>query len=233
MPDSAPPSASPANSSPASDFVPTERTRVKRSHQRGRYDRETVYAILDSLLVCHVAYVIDGQPYVTPTAFWREGDWIYWHGSSASRMLRTLEAGIPVSIGVDQLDGLVLARSAFHHSVNYRSVLALGVAEKVTDPDEKARALEAFVERITPGRWAELRPMTGREVKATTVLRMRLEEVAAKVRTGGPVDDEEDYDLDVWAGVVPISSSLGAPIPDERLKPGAEAPAYLDRIILE
>ena len=212
------------------DFTPTPRTRIKRLHQRAHYDRKTVYAILDAGLVCHVGYVIDGQPYVTPTAYWREGERVYWHGSSASRMLRQVSNGIPVCFTVSLLDGLVLARSGFHSSINYRSLLALGEAQVVEDAEHKLAALEAFSERLTPGRWAELRPPTTQEVKATTVMSLHLDEVAAKVRTGPPVDDEEDYDLDLWAGVVPLRMVADAPQADDRLKAGVATPAYLKDI---
>lgn len=212
------------------DFAPTERTRVRRLHYRAAYDRKTVYGILDAGLMCHVGYVIDGQPYVTPTAYWREGDRVYWHGSSASKMLRRLGEGLPVCFTVALLDGLVLARSGFHSSINYRSVMAFGVAEKVEDEAEKMVALEAFVERLTPGRWAELRPATGQEVKATAVMFLKLDEAVAKVRTEPPVDDEADYALDVWAGVVPIRTTSGAPEDDPRLKPNVTAPDYLAKI---
>jgi nitroimidazol reductase NimA-like FMN-containing flavoprotein (pyridoxamine 5'-phosphate oxidase superfamily) len=158
------------------DFVPTARTRVKRLHQRACYDRETVYGILDAGVMCHVGYVIDGQPYVTPTAYWRLDDRVYWHGSSASRMLRHQAKGVPVCFTVALMDGLVLARSAFHSSMNYRTVMALGVAEKVVEKAAKLAALEAFVERLTPGRWAESRPVTDQELKATTVLTLKLDE---------------------------------------------------------
>lgn len=212
------------------DFKPTARNRIKRLGKRAVFDRATVYAILDAGLMCHVGYVIDGQPYVTPTAYWRDGDRVYWHGSSASRMLRQVETGIPVCFTVAMLDGLVLARSGFHSSINYRSLMALGQADKVTDPAHKLAALEAFSERITPGRWAELRPATKQEIKATTVLSMRLEEVSAKVRTGPPGDDEADYALDVWAGVVPVHSVTGAAQDDPRLRAGIAKPAYLKAV---
>ncbi len=217
----------PPDDARAVDFPPTDKTRIKRLHQRACYDRETVHAILDAGLMCHVGYVIDGQPYVTATAYWREGDQVYWHGSSASRMLRQVKTGVPVCFTVALLDGLVLARSGFHSSINYRSVMAFGSARPVEDEAEKLAALEAFSERLTPGRWAELRPPTKQELKATTVLTMKLEEVAAKVRTGPPADDEEDYALDIWAGVVPIHYALGAPEPDPQLKTGLAAPGYL------
>lgn len=224
------------------DFEPTARTRVRRLHIRAVYDRKAVYEILDAGLMCHVGYVIDGQPYTTPTAYWREGDHVYWHGSSASKMLRRLSGdrdgdgsgeasgGIPVCFTVALLDGLVLARSGFHSSINYRSVMALGTAQVVREPARKLAALEAFTERLTPGRWAELRPAMRQELKATTVMFMHLDEVAAKVRTGPPADDEADYDLDVWAGVVPIATTIGAPEDDPGLKAGVAAPGYLGEI---
>ena len=212
------------------DFVPTERTRVRRLHQRAVYDRKTVYEILDAGLMCHVGYVIDDQPYVTPTAYWREGNRVYWHGSSASKMLRRVRQGVPVCLTVALLDGLVFARSGFHSSINYRSVMAFGTADMVEDEAQKLAALEVFVERLTPGRWAEMRPVTSQELKATTVLSMNLEEVACKVRTGPPADDEEDYDLDVWAGVVPVRTVIDPPVDDPRLKAGVAEPSYLRTI---
>ena len=212
------------------DFPPSDKTRVKRLHQRARYDRESAYAILDSGVLCHVGYVIDGQPYVTPTAYWREDDRVYWHGSSASRMLRKVKEGVPVCFTVAMLDGLVLARSGFHHSVNYRSLMAFGRAEEVEDEAEKIRSLDVFIDRLTPGRAAEIRPATSQEIKATTLLRMKLDEVAVKIRNGPPVDDEEDYALDVWAGVVPVRTVVGAAENDPRLKTGVAEPAYLQEI---
>ena len=208
-------------------FVPTARSKIARLPKRGHYDRDTVYAILDAGFICHVGYAIDGQPYVTPTTYWREGDAVYWHGSSASRMLRTLEKGADCCLAVTHLDGLVLARSAFHHSLNYRSVMLFGKAHKVEDPDEKLARLQAFVERMYPGRWPHLRPVSAPELKSTTVLGMRLAEASAKMRSGAPVDDEEDYVLPVWAGVVPVRSVAGAPVDDARLAPGTKAPADL------
>jgi len=213
-----------------SDFQPTPRTRIKRLHERGHYDRKTVYEILDAGLVCHVGYVIDGQPYVTATAYWREGGRVYWHGSSASKMLRHQKGGVPVCVTVSLLDGLVLARSGFHSSVNYRSVMALGTARLVAERGEKLAALEAFVERLTPGRWAELKPPSEQELKATTVIALELDEVAAKVRSGPPKDDEEDLALPVWAGVVPVSTAIGAPQADPLLSPDIPAPDYLARL---
>jgi len=217
-----------------SAFSPTARSRVKRLHERGRYDRESVYAVLDAGMLAHVGYVIDGQPYVTPTFYWREGDRLVWHGSSASRMLRAVKEGIPACVTVSLLDGLVLARSGFHSSVNYRAVMAFGRARAIEDPDEKMAALKAFVERLTPGRWAELRPPTAQEMKATTVVGMTIEEASAKIRTGPPKDDEEDYDaVPVWAGVLPLKTIAQTPVPDPRLKPGTPLPDYLASFDLE
>jgi nitroimidazol reductase NimA-like FMN-containing flavoprotein (pyridoxamine 5'-phosphate oxidase superfamily) len=222
-----------AKPTPPVDFPPTQKTRVKRLGYRACYDREMVYAILDAGLVCHVGYVIDGQPYVTPTAYWREGDRVYWHGSSASRMLRRLKEGVPVCVTVAHLDGLVLARSGFHSSINYRSVMAFGTAEAVTDEAAKLAALEVFSERLTPGRWAEQRAPSKQELKATLVMSLKLEELAAKVRDGPPADDEEDYDLPVWAGVVPVRRVVDRPVDDPRLRPGIAAPGYLDTVRID
>ena len=210
----------------------TARSRVKRVPKRGSYDRETVDAILDAGLLCHVGYVIDGSPYVTPTCYWRKGDRVYWHGSSASRMLEAVAGGIPVCFTVSHLDGLVMARSGFHHSVNYRSVMLFGEARLITDPDEKLQTLADFMDRLTPGRWDEIRETTDQELKGTKIVAMEISEGAAKVRSGGPIDDEPDYDLDIWAGVIPVTTQLGAPIPDHRLKPGVAAPAYLNDIVI-
>jgi hypothetical protein len=208
-------------------FQPTERSRVKRLHERAHYDRETIYAILDSQPICHVAYVIDGQPHVTPTCFWREGDRLFWHGSSASRMLRTVSTGVPVSLNVFNLDGFVLARSGFHSSINYRSVTAFGHAVLIEDKDAKLAALKAFVDGLWPGRWPELAPVKDQELKATTVVSMEIEEASAKVRTGPPNDEPEDYALDVWAGVHPIRQVVEAPESDPKLKAGVAVPTYL------
>ncbi|HMR30622.1 MAG TPA: pyridoxamine 5'-phosphate oxidase family protein [Geminicoccaceae bacterium] len=209
-------------------YAPTPRTRVKRMPKRGHYEREVVHAILDAALVCHVGYAIDGQPYVTPTAHWRDGERVYWHGSSASRMLRSLKpGGVPVCLTVTHVDGLVLARSAFNHSMNYRSVMALGMAHLVEEPDHKLRALETFVDRLYPGRWAELRPATAQELKATTVLWLDLGEVSAKVRSGPPGDDAEDLAWPCWAGVVPIAERRGLPVADAHVLVGMAVPSYL------
>jgi hypothetical protein len=209
------------------ELARTDRSRVKRLPKRGGYDFDTVAAILDAGFLCHVGYVIDGNPYVTPTSYWREADHVYWHGSSASRMLRTLEQGTQACLTVAHVDGLVLARSGFHHSINYRSVMLFGRAHKVDSDAAKEQALESFVERMYPGRWKELRPVNPTELKATTVLHMKIEEGAAKVRTGPPVDDQEDYGLPVWAGVVPVRMQLERPVPDDRLDTAVGMPAYL------
>jgi nitroimidazol reductase NimA-like FMN-containing flavoprotein (pyridoxamine 5'-phosphate oxidase superfamily) len=211
------------------DFTVTERTRAKRLHDRARYDRETVYAILDAGFVCHIGYEIDGQPFVTPTAYWREGDKVYWHGSAASRMLRHQASGAPICLTVSHLDGLVLARSGFHHSVNYRSVMILGHAKVVEEESEKIERMKVFIKGLFPGRWDELRPITAQELKATMVLYIDLEEVSAKIRTGMPVDDEEDYTWPCWAGVVPVLTRTGKPDPCPRLLEGIDLPDYLDK----
>jgi len=210
-----------------SDFLPTERTQVKRLPKRGHYDRETVYKILDTGFVCHVGFAVDGQPYVIPTNYGRSGDMLYLHGSAASRMLKTLSAGVPVCVTVTHVDGLVLARSAFHHSVNYRSVVILGTARLVEGPDEKMEALRIFTEHVMKGRWDDVRQPTDQELKATTVLRLPLEEVSAKVRTGGPVDDEPDYTLPIWAGVLPLEIVAKQPVPDEKRQSDPPVPDYL------
>ena len=208
-------------------FVPSARSKLKRLPKRGHYDRATVYAVLDAGFICHVGYAIDGQPYVTPTAYWREGDAVYWHGSSASRMLRALETGADCCLTVTHLDGLVLARSAFHHSLNFRSAMLFGKAHKIEDAAQKMARLEAFVERLYPGRWQELRPVNAKELKATTVLGMHLEEASAKIRSGGPVDNEADYALPIWAGVIPVRSATGAPEGDARQHKAAKMQAAL------
>ena len=210
-------------------FTPTHRSKVKRLHERGRYDEDSVFAILDAGIIAHIGYVIDDQPYVTPTAYWRRGRTLYWHGSSASRMLRTQKAGIPACVTVSLLDGLVVARSGFHHSVNYRAVMAFGTARFVEDAKEKEAELDYFIERIYPGRVAALRPVNQQELKGTTLIAMEIEEASAKVRTGEPKDDEEDYALDIWAGVIPIRQVVGAIENDPRLKAGVALPEHLRR----
>ena len=203
------------------------RTRVRRLPKRAAYDRETVQAILDEALVCHLGFVDDGHPFVIPTLHARDGDLVYVHGSAASRTLRALAGELEVCLTVTLIDGLVLARSAFHHSVNYRSAVLFGRARLVEDPERKWRALEAFTEQIVPGRWADVRWPTAQELKATTVLELPLEEFSAKVRTGPPADDEPDYARDTWAGVVPLELTVMAPEDDPRLGPGLAPPSYL------
>ena len=205
----------------------TKRTTVKRIPARGKYDRETINSVLDEGFICHVGFDLDAQPYVIPTGYARVDDDLYIHGSSASRMLRNISQGINVCVTVTLIDGLVLARSAFHHSMNYRSVVILGKAELVTDDDEKNKALEALTEHIVPGRWAEVRWPNELELKATTVLRLPIDEASAKIRTGGPIDDEEDYSMDVWAGVLPLNLATGEPVSDERLDPSIPAPRHV------
>ena len=205
---------------------PTERTRVVREPQRGVYDRESIYKILDEGFVCHVGFSVDGQPYVIPTLFARVGDALYFHGSAVSRMLRRLSEGISVCVTVTLTDGFVLARSVFNHSMNYRSVVALGKATRVDVPQEKLEALDAFTEKILPGRWKDARQPNEQELKATSILRLPLTEVSAKVRSGPPIDDDADYALPVWAGVIPLHLAFDAPVRDERCDPALPTPAY-------
>lgn len=206
--------------------APSERTRVKRLNKRAKYDVETVHAILDATPICNVGYVFGGAPYVTPTLQWREGGRVYWHGSSASRMLEACEDA-QVCLTVSLIDGFVMARAAFHHSCNYRSVMVFGAAVKVTDPAEKEMRLRTFTEGLWPGRWDMLRPVTAKEIKATTVLSMPLDEASAKVRTGPPGDDEEDYALPIWAGVIPVRQQVIAPVDDPRLIAGIKPPQHV------
>src|SRR5580704_5969363 len=210
-----------------SEFTPSERTQVKRLPKRGKYDEETVFQILDAGFVCHAGFSVDGQPYVIPTNYGRSDKTLYLHGSAASRMLRTLSEGVPVCVTVTHVDGLVLARSAFHHSVNYRSVVILGTARLITNPAEKMEALRIFTDHVMKGRWDDVRQPTEQELRATTVLALPLEEVSAKVRTGGPIDDENDYNLPTWAGVLPLETSVKSPMPDARLPKNTPVPAYL------
>ncbi|MGH7092110.1 MAG: pyridoxamine 5'-phosphate oxidase family protein, partial [Stellaceae bacterium] len=195
MPDTAPPSA----------FMPTQRTRVRRHPERAHYDRDTVFAILDAALLCHVGYVIDDRPYVTPILFWRDGGRLYWHGSAASRMLRTQAQGIPVCVTVSHVDGLILARSAFRHSLNYRAVMAFGTAAPVTNPKAKEAGFNAFIERLYPGRTAIMRGILPQEIKATALMSMTIDDASAKIRNGGPLDLETDYDAACWAWLVPVT----------------------------
>jgi nitroimidazol reductase NimA-like FMN-containing flavoprotein (pyridoxamine 5'-phosphate oxidase superfamily) len=208
-------------------FTPTSRTTLKRLPKRGEFDREVVYRILDEGFVCHVAFVVDGQPYAIPTGYGREGDTLYIHGSAASRMLRSLAGGVPVCVTVALIDGLVLARSAFHHSINYRSVVIFGTATIVEDADEKVAALKSFTEHVIPGRWSQIRLPNEQELKATTVLALPLAEVSAKVRTGPPKDDEDDLAYPVWAGVLPLRMAALAPINDPYLLSEIEPPDYI------
>ena len=210
-------------------FAPTERTTLKRLPQRGSYDREVVYRILDEGFVCHVGFAVDGQPFVIPTAYGRVGDKLYIHGSAASRTLRALGGGIPVCVTVTLVDGLVLARSAFHHSINYRSVVILGAATMVEAAEEKMTALRAFTEHVIPGRWDDVREPNEQELKGTSVLALPLVEVSAKVRTGPPKDDEEDMTAPVWAGELPLRIAAGAPVDDPQLSAGIMPPVYVTR----
>lgn len=207
---------------------PSKRTTIRRRPERAAYDRAAVDAILDEALVGHLAIVHDGYPAVIPTLVARVGDHVYVHGSAASRTLRALRRGAPACLTATLVDGLVLARSAFHHSVNYRSVVVFGTAERLDDVDEKLRALEQFTNKVVPGRWPDVRWPSERELKATSILRLPLDEASAKLRTGPPVDDAEDYELDVWAGVVPLRPERLAPEPDPRLRAGIELPSYLN-----
>src|SRR6202166_2553497 len=207
-------------------LTPSARTRVVREAHRGVYDRSTAYQILDEGFICHVGFVLDGQPFVIPTAYGRSGDNLYVHGSAASRMLRNLDKGVPVCITVTLLDGLVLARSIFNHSMNYRSVVVLGTAVAVLDAKEKLESLKLLSEHILPGRWAESRQPNEKELRQTLVRRLPIEEFSAKVRQGPPIDDEEDYGFPTWAGVIPLTLKAGKPIDDPRLEPACEVPEY-------
>jgi nitroimidazol reductase NimA-like FMN-containing flavoprotein (pyridoxamine 5'-phosphate oxidase superfamily) len=206
--------------------APTPRTSVRRHPERGVYDRGTIDGILDEALICHVGFEVEGQPYVIPTIHARVGDELYLHGSPASRMLRTIGEGVDVCVTVTLLDGLVLARSVYHHSLNYRSVLVLGRAREVADPAEKLRAMEAVVEHVVPGRWADARRPTEKEIAGTSILALALDEASAKIRTGPPKDNTADLELPVWAGVVPLSLVPGPPVADPELAPGTPVPGY-------
>jgi len=205
----------------------TERTKVKRIPKRGVYERETINAILDEAFVCHVGFTIDDKPFVIPTAYARSGNNLLIHGSSASRMLRALAWEVDVCVTITLIDGLVLARSAFHHSMNYRSVVIFGTAKIIKDEQEKYEALRLFTEHVVPNRWSEVRPPNEKELKATMVLSLPIEEASAKIRTGNPSDDDEDYALNVWAGVIPLHLKKDAPISDDRLNDGIEIPEYV------
>jgi len=208
------------------EFTPTERTKVRRLPDRGKYDAESVYGILDEAFICHVGFVVESQPYVIPTGFARVNDTLYIHGSAASRMLRTLADGVQVCVTVTLIDGIVMARSGFHSSMNYRSVVILGRATQVEGRDEKLAAMAAFSEQVMPGRWKDLRETTDAELKGTLVLSLPLKEVSAKVRSGPPKDDEVDYALPLWAGIVPLKLTAGNPINDPRLPTGIDPPGY-------
>jgi nitroimidazol reductase NimA-like FMN-containing flavoprotein (pyridoxamine 5'-phosphate oxidase superfamily) len=206
--------------------APSARTRLVREADRAVYDRAAAYRILDEGFICHVGFVVDGQPFVIPTGYGRVDDNLYFHGSAASRMLRRVVEGIAVCVTVTLLDGLVLARSIFNHSMNYRSVVILGTARAVNDPKEKLEALRLLSEHILPGRWVESRQPNEKELKATSVLRLPIEEFSAKVRQGPAVDDEEDYAFSTWAGVIPLEMVAGKPIDDARLMPDVKVPEY-------
>ena len=208
----------------ASSFDITPRNRVVRRPARGKYDKATVYDILDSALVCHIAYVIDGQPYCTPTSFWREGDHLYWHGSSASRMLRNQAAGLPVCLTVTHTDAIVLARCGFNHSINYRSVMAYGTARLIEDEAEKLAAMDSFIDRFFPGRSKLLRPATEKEIKATTFVGMEIEQASGKIRNEPVHDDEADYAVPAWTALLPIRTVLGAAEECPRQMPGVTQP---------
>lgn len=207
---------------------PTERSTVRRLPKRGVYEREKIYEILDEGLICHVGFIIDAQPFIIPTGYARIGDKLYLHGSKASRMLKALRDGVEACVSVTLLDGLVLARSAFHHSMNYRSVVIFGKASPIEDDAEKIEVLRAFSEHIIPGRWAEAREPNANELKATLVVALPLDEASAKVRVGPPVDDEEDYDLPVWAGELPLRLMAMKPVADPRLPENIQSPEYVE-----
>jgi len=209
---------------------PTNKTKVKRAPKRGHYDQKTINEILDASQICHIAFNHSGHPVSIPTLFGRSGNKIYIHGASVSRMMVELEKGLDLSLSVALVDGLVLARSAFHHSMNYRSVVVFGKAVLVHD-EQKNEALRAISDHLIPGRWEEVRTPNAKELKATNVLEISLDEASAKIRTGGPVDEKEDYDLDVWAGVLPFKNIVQEPVPDDQLKSGIEVPrSVLDYI---
>jgi len=207
----------------------SERTQLRRLPKRGSHETEAIHQILDAGFLAHVGFCVDGQPFVIPTLFGRdrEKEKIYMHGSAASRMLRQLDTGVPACLTVTLVDGLVLARSAFHHSMNYRSVVAFGTARKIDDPEQKTQALRVISDHLIAGRWMEVREPTDQELKATAVLEFSVEEASAKVRTGPPLDEEEDYALSVWAGVLPLELKAGSPVADDRLPQGIDIPAYV------
>lgn len=206
------------------EILRTDRTQVKRLPKRGNYDRAAINEILDEAFICHVGFTIDEKPFVIPTGYARRGNDLLIHGSAASRMMRALARQIELCVTITLIDGLVLARSAFHHSMNYRSVVIFGTARIIEDAQEKFEALRAFTEHIVPQRWTEIRPPNEKELKATTVLSLPITEASAKIRTGNPVDDEEDYQINVWAGVLPLSLTAGKPVDDGRVKENIQLP---------
>lgn len=211
--------------SPDASYPVTPVNKVKRLHERGRYDKETVHALLDAALVCHIAYVIDGRPFCTPTGFWREGEHLYWHGSSASRMIRTQKGGVDVCLTVTHLDALVMARSGFHHSVNYRAVMAFGKAHVIDDVDTKLRLMDNFIDRIYPDRSKLIRQPNKQELKATTMIGMEIETASAKIRDKHVADDEEDYEgVRAWSSLYPVTQVIGAPSDCPRQLPGLTRP---------
>ncbi len=212
------------NDASPSATAASDRVRVRRVHQRGHYDRANLDAVLDAGMVCHLGFSTEQGPFVIPTLYWREDDHVYFHGSAASRTLRAGAGGIDVCLTVSHIDGLVLARSGFHCSVNYRAAMLFGRAEEVTDRDEVLSRMQTFVDGLVPGHWDRLRAVTDQELKATKLLRLAIDEASAKIRTGGPLDDEEDYALPIWAGVVPMEARYGTPIPDPRNLPGTAIP---------
>lgn len=214
-------------------FERTDKNRVRRVPQRGHYDRETVYAIVDAALICHVGFVQDGQPFVIPTLHARRGDELLLHGASTSRLMQLAAAGAPLCVTVTHVDGIVLARSVFHHSINYRSAVLFGEGRAVTDPDEKMAALAAFTERLIPGRWQDARPPNETELKATAVIALPIETASAKIRTGPPGDDEADYARDTWAGVLPLAVHAGPLQPDPLLADGIPVPDYLQKMVTD
>lgn len=207
----------------------TQRSQLRRLPTRGSHEPEVVHAILDAGFLAHVGFQVNGQPFVIPTLYGREEDSLYLHGSAASRMMGELEAGAPACVTVTLVDGIVLARSAFHHSMNYRSIVAFGTARKIEEPSRKIHALRVISEHVVPGRWNDVRKPTEKELKATTVLEFSIAEASAKVRQGPPLDDEDDYNLPVWAGVLPLRLEAKTPVPDPRLADGAEIPVYIVR----
>lgn len=211
-------------------FSINERNQVKRSPKRGHYDKATIYKILDDTSICHVAFVIDNKPYLIPTIFGRDKNTLYLHGAAANRMLGAIEKGVDVAISVTHVDGLVLARSAMHHSMNYRSVIIYGKGKPVEDPEEKEKALYCVSEQVLKGRWDEARKPNAKELKTTKVIKVEIEDASAKMRTGGPNDDEEDYALDIWAGVLPIHQVYGNPVKDELMKQDLDLPKSLQDI---